>query len=173
MYVNVAVLKETQPHERRVALGALRCRQADQAGRQAAHAVGCRRRQSSLTDAAFKDVVFIDDRHALVGDADVVLGVQPPALDVIDAMKEGAILISFIYADKEPQAGEASSGQEDHLLRHGADSAHHAGAGDGCAVQPIGLGWLLRRATRRDPSGPRAAEDHHQPRAQSGPPRCW
>ena len=38
----------------------------------------------------------------LVSDADVVLAVQPPALDVIDAMKEGAILISFIYADKEP-----------------------------------------------------------------------
>ena len=34
-------------------------------------------------------------------DADVVLAVQPPALDVIDAMKEGAILICFIYADKE------------------------------------------------------------------------
>ena len=27
---------------------------------------------------------------------------QPPALDVIDAMKEGAILMSFIYANKEP-----------------------------------------------------------------------
>ena len=55
-----------------------------------------------LTDAAFKDVAFIDDRNALVSDADVVLAVQPPALDVIDAMKEGAILICFIYADKEP-----------------------------------------------------------------------
>ena len=40
--------------------------------------------------------------RGLVGDADVVLAVQPPALDVIDAMKEGAILISFIYANKEP-----------------------------------------------------------------------
>ena len=34
-------------------------------------------------------------------DADVVLAVQPPALDVVDAMKEGAILISFIYAEQE------------------------------------------------------------------------
>jgi H+-translocating NAD(P) transhydrogenase subunit alpha len=55
-----------------------------------------------LTDRAFKDVAFIDDRHALVSDADVVLAVQPPALDVISAMKEGAILISFVYANKEP-----------------------------------------------------------------------
>ena len=55
-----------------------------------------------LTDAAFKDVAFMDDRKVLVSDADVVLAVQPPALDVISAMKEGAILISFIYANKEP-----------------------------------------------------------------------
>ena len=54
-----------------------------------------------LADAAFKDVVFIDDPKALVADADVVLAVQPPAQDVVNAMKEGAILISFIYADKE------------------------------------------------------------------------
>ena len=55
-----------------------------------------------LADAVFKDVVFMDDRKELVSDADVVLAVQPPALEVIDAMKEGAILISFIYANKEP-----------------------------------------------------------------------
>ena len=35
-------------------------------------------------------------------DADVVLAVQPPAVDVINEMKEGAILVSFIYAGKQP-----------------------------------------------------------------------
>jgi NAD(P) transhydrogenase subunit alpha len=44
----------------------------------------------------------MDDRKAMVGDADVVLAVQPPALEVIHAMKSGAILISFIYAHNEP-----------------------------------------------------------------------
>ena len=44
MYVNVAVLKETQPHERRVALVPSVVAKADQAGRQAAHAVRRRRR---------------------------------------------------------------------------------------------------------------------------------
>ena len=39
----------------------------------------------------------------LVADADVVLAVQPPALDVIDAMKQGAILVCFIYAENEPE----------------------------------------------------------------------
>jgi NAD(P) transhydrogenase subunit alpha len=101
MYVNVAVLKETQPHERRVALVPsvvpklikLGAKLHMQTG--ASHAI-------KLDDAAFKDVAFIEDREDLVADADVVLAVQPPALDVIDAMKQGAILISFIYAEKEP-----------------------------------------------------------------------
>ena len=61
-----------------------------------------------LTDAAFKDVAFIDDRKALVADADVVLAVQPPALEVVDAMKEGAILICFIYADERAGAGASA-----------------------------------------------------------------
>jgi NAD(P) transhydrogenase subunit alpha len=101
MYVNVAVLKETHPHERRVALVPsvvpklikLGARLHMQEG--AGNAI-------KLTDAAFKDVVFMDDRTELVSDADVVLAVQPPALDVINQMKEGAILISFIYANREP-----------------------------------------------------------------------
>lgn len=100
MYVNVAVLKETLLHERRVALvpsvtgkliklGAKLHMQSD-----AGAAI-------KLSDAAFKDVAFMTDRVALVRDADVVLAVQPPDPDVIGAMKEGAILISFVYAENE------------------------------------------------------------------------
>ena len=101
MYVNVAVLKETQPNERRVALTPsvvpklikLGAKLHMQAG--AGDAV-------KLSDSAFKDVAIVDNRTAMVADADVVLAVQPPALDVIDAMKSGAILVSFIYAANEP-----------------------------------------------------------------------
>jgi NAD(P) transhydrogenase subunit alpha len=56
---------------------------------------------SSFPDESYKDVAFIADRASLLADADVVLAVQPPALDVIDAMKEGAILICFVYAEHE------------------------------------------------------------------------
>jgi NAD(P) transhydrogenase subunit alpha len=101
MYVNVAVLKETRAHESRVALMPsvipklvkLGARLHMQTG--AASAI-------HLDDVAFPDVAFIADRAELVKDADVVLCVQPPALEVIDAMKEGAILVSFIYAHNEP-----------------------------------------------------------------------
>ena len=100
MYVNVAVLKETQPHERRVALVPSVALKLIKLGAKL-HMQSGAGDAIKLTDRAFKDVAFIDDRHALVSDADVVLAVQPPALDVISAMKEGAILISFVYANKE------------------------------------------------------------------------
>ena len=101
MYVNVAVLKETHPHERRVALVPSVADKLIKLGAKL-HMQSGAADATKLTDAAFKNVAFIDDRTELVGDADVVLAVQPPALDVISAMKEGAILISFVYANKVP-----------------------------------------------------------------------
>jgi len=101
MYVNVAILKETQPHERRVALVPSVTAKLIKLGAKL-HMQSGAGLAIHLTDAAFKDVTFVENRKALVGDADLVLAVQPPALDVIDAMKEGAILISFVYANKEP-----------------------------------------------------------------------
>src|ERR1700729_1805263 len=101
MYVNVAVLKETQQHERRVALVPSVAPKLIKLGAKL-HMQSGAGLAINLTDAAFKDVAFIGDRRKLVGDADLVLAVQPPALDVIDAMKTGAILISFIYAHNEP-----------------------------------------------------------------------
>jgi NAD(P) transhydrogenase subunit alpha len=101
MYVNIAVLKETHPHERRVALVPSVAAKLIKLGAKL-HMQSGAGDAIKLTDAAFKDVAFMDNRKELVSDADVVLAVQPPALDVISAMKEGAVLISFIYADKEP-----------------------------------------------------------------------
>ena len=100
MYVNVAILKETQPHERRVALVPSVTAKLIKLGAKL-HMQSGAGDATSLPDSAFADVAFVDDRTQLVGDADLVLAVQPPALDVIDAMKEGAILISFIYAEKQ------------------------------------------------------------------------
>jgi NAD(P) transhydrogenase subunit alpha len=100
MYVNVAVLKETQPHERRVALVPSVVPKLIKLGAKL-HMQSGAGDAIKLNNAAFKDVEFIADRSLLVGDADVVLSIQPPALDVVDAMKEGAILICFVYANKE------------------------------------------------------------------------
>jgi len=100
MFVNIAVLKETQPHERRVALVPSVAPRLIKLGAKL-HMQSGAGDNIALRTEAFADVQFMDNRHELVADADVVLAVQPPALDVVDAMKEGAILISFIYAEKQ------------------------------------------------------------------------
>jgi len=102
MYVNVAVLKETQPHEHRVALVPSVAAKLIKLGARL-HMQSGAGDAINLGDGAFTDVAFLDDRHALVTDADVVLSVQPPSLAVVDAMKRGAILICFVYAAKEAE----------------------------------------------------------------------
>src|SRR5271167_1197427 len=101
MYVNVAVLKETQPHERRVALMPSVVPKLIERGARLHMQTGAGE-AIQLPDSAFKDVVFTTDCKGLVSQADVVLAVQPPAMEVVTAMKEGAILISFIYAHLQP-----------------------------------------------------------------------
>ncbi len=54
-----------------------------------------------LPDSAFKHATVVADPIALVRDADIVVCVQPPDMSIVRAMREGAILISFIYAHKE------------------------------------------------------------------------
>ena len=101
MYVHIAVLAETWPHERRVALVPSVIEGLVKLGGRL-HMQRGAGRSIHLVDGAFPGVTFVDDRRALVADADVVLAVQPPALEVVAAMKPGAILISFVYADREP-----------------------------------------------------------------------
>ena len=96
MYVNVAVLRETQQHERRVALVPSSGAKLIELGARLHMQTGAGD-ASNLSDGAYEDVAFLADRHVMVRDADVVLAVQPPALDVIDEMKAGSILIFFVW----------------------------------------------------------------------------
>ena len=160
MYVNVAVLKETQPHERRVAMVPSVVPKLIKLGAELHMQTGAGD-AIQLPDAAFKNVAFMDDSKELVSDADVVLAVQPPAIEVIGAMKEGAILISFIYADKEPALVQRLLDRKITCFAMERGPAHHAGAIDGRVVEPVGVGGILRGATRRDPSRPHPAQDHH------------
>jgi NAD(P) transhydrogenase subunit alpha len=100
MYVNIAVLKETLPLERRVALVPAVTAKLIKAGARL-HMQSGAGVASRLADGAFTDVAFIEDRKALLVDADVVLAVQPPPLQVVDEMKEGSILICFVYANAQ------------------------------------------------------------------------
>ncbi len=100
MYVKVAVLKETRAHEKRVALVPSVVPQLIKLGAQIQMQTGAGE-ALDFPDDLYKDVKLIEDRKELVQDADVVLCVQAPALDVVNAMKSGAILICFVNANKE------------------------------------------------------------------------
>jgi NAD(P) transhydrogenase subunit alpha len=101
MYVNIAVLKETESHEKRVALVPSVAPKLIKLGVKLHMQTGAGD-GSSMPGEMYKEVEFIAKRGKLVADADVVLAVQPPPLAVVEAMKEGSVLISFIYAEHEP-----------------------------------------------------------------------
>jgi NAD(P) transhydrogenase subunit alpha len=102
MSVKIAVLKETRPNERRVALVPQVADKLIKLGAEIAMQSGAGD-AVKLPNAAFKNVAVTDDVRELVAAADIVLAVQPPSLEVVQSMKAGAILISFIYAHKEAE----------------------------------------------------------------------
>jgi NAD(P) transhydrogenase subunit alpha len=102
MSVKIAVLKETRQYERRVAMVPAVADKLTKLGAQIQMQSGAGD-AVKLTDSAFKNVRFVSDPIEVVRDADIVVSVQPPPTAVVQAMKEGSILISFIYAHKEPE----------------------------------------------------------------------
>ncbi len=100
MYVNVAVLGETRAHEGRVALVPSLVARLVKLGARLHLQAGAGSR-AHLADADFIDVAIASDRAAMLRDADVVLAVQAPDVDDVDAMKPGSVLICFVYAGKE------------------------------------------------------------------------
>ncbi|HVY16452.1 MAG TPA: NAD(P) transhydrogenase subunit alpha [Rhodopila sp.] len=102
MPIKIAVLKETRSGEQRVALVPAVAERVIKLGATVAIQAGAGD-AIKLPDAAFHGVTVINDTKLLVSDADIVLAVQPPPLETIRAMREGAILISFVYADKETE----------------------------------------------------------------------
>jgi len=106
MTVKIAVLKETRAHEKRVALVPAVAEKLARLGAEVHMQAGAGD-AVKLPDSAFKNVKFSADPIELVRDADVVASVQPPDLAIVNAMKPGAILISFVYAHKEVELTRA------------------------------------------------------------------
>jgi NAD(P) transhydrogenase subunit alpha len=102
MPVKIAVLKETRAAERRVAMVPAVADKLAKLGAQI-HLQAGAGVAVKLADAAYKNVQLHADPIEMVRDADIVLSVQPPDLTVVRAMKEGAVLISFVYAHKEAE----------------------------------------------------------------------
>lgn len=100
MPVKIAVLKETRANERRVALVPAVAEKLIKLGCEI-HMQSDAGAASRIPDSAYKNVTFAANPQGLVSDADIVVSVQPPSADIVDAMKDGSVLLSFVYAHKE------------------------------------------------------------------------
>ncbi|WP_201314707.1 NAD(P) transhydrogenase subunit alpha [Dyella sp. EPa41] len=101
MSIKIAVLRERGADERRVAITPSMLPRLTKLGAsvtlQTGAGLGAHYADTDYTGAAVEN-----DPSAMVADADVVLAIQAPSADVVAAMRPGAVLISFIYANKEP-----------------------------------------------------------------------
>lgn len=99
MPIVVAVPKETTADERRVALDPVVAERFTRLGCKVlierGAGLGARHQDDSFTAAE-----IVADRRALLSQADIVFKVQPPTADEIDALKEGAVLVSFMQPHK-------------------------------------------------------------------------
>lgn len=101
MPVKLAVLKETRANEKRVALVPAVADKLVKLGCEIHMQTGAGT-ASRIPDNAYKNVASAANPQGLVSDADIVVSVQPPTADVVDAMKNGSTLLSFVYAHREP-----------------------------------------------------------------------
>ena len=97
--MKIAVLKETQAHERRVALTPDVVKSLLKAG------FSCQIEEGAGINAYLPDeryqeagATIVSDRNKLYSEADIVLKVNAPTPEEVQHMKEGAVLISFMYA---------------------------------------------------------------------------
>ncbi len=102
MPVKIAVLRETRANERRVALVPAVADKLAKLGCEI-HMQSDAGAASRIPDSSYKNVSFAANPQGLVSDADIVVCVQPPPMELVDAMKDGGILLSFIYAHKEAE----------------------------------------------------------------------
>lgn len=101
MPIRVAVPKETLEGECRVALDPVVAKRLA--------ALGCEVRMehdagagAHYVDEDYEDVSFVTDKAELLGNAGVILKVQPPDEDEINQMAEGSIVIGFMSPHRYP-----------------------------------------------------------------------
>ncbi len=95
--MRIAVPQETAPGERRVALVPESCKKLVQAGYEVAIEAGAGR-EAGYPDGAYAEVgaAIEPDRAALVGSADLLLKVGPPARDEVGWLRAGGIYLGSL-----------------------------------------------------------------------------
>lgn len=95
MPIVVAVPKETTADERRVALDPIVAERFAKLGCKVLIESGAGL-GAQQPDGAYASAETVADRKTLLGQADILFKVQPPTLEEADALKEGAVVVSFM-----------------------------------------------------------------------------
>mgnify|MGYP006166288267 CR=1 FL=1 len=101
MPIQVAVLKESRPDEKRVAMVPAVADKLSKLGCQISLLSGAGL-NSKLPDSAYTTARFVNTEPELLATANIVLAVQPPTAEQINLLPPGCILLSFVYPHKEP-----------------------------------------------------------------------
>jgi NAD(P) transhydrogenase subunit alpha len=106
--MKVGVPKETVEHESRVALVPEMIQKLPDANLEVSVQAGAGVR-ASFQDEAYRTAgaTIVDDQHALLGESDIILKVQPPTEKEIAHFKQGSILISFLQPTRDGKLVEA------------------------------------------------------------------
>ena len=100
MAISIAVPRETQPGEKRVAMVPKVAERLVKLGVKLFVEAGAGE-SSGIPDADYaKFAALITDPGQLYREADIVLKVMPPSVAQIKWMREGALLLSFVYAQR-------------------------------------------------------------------------
>jgi proton-translocating NAD(P)+ transhydrogenase subunit alpha len=111
--MRIAVPQETAPGERRVALVPESCKKLVQAGYEVAVEAGAGT-AAGYADAAYREAgaAIETDRAALVGGADILLKVGPPARDEVGWLRTGAIYLGSLMPLRHLAAVRALAGRQ-------------------------------------------------------------
>jgi len=102
--VKISVPKETKQFEKRVALTPDAVKSLIKAGFQCFVESGAGEGSSYIDEAYEKaGATIVKDKSQLYKDGEIILKVNAPSSDEIRGMKEGAVLISFMYAYNNPE----------------------------------------------------------------------
>ena len=106
MGLRIVCLKETRAHERRVAVVPSVLPKLAKLGAEL-HLQEGSGASASFADDAYAGVTCSPDAAALAAQADILLAVQPPPLELVRAMRPGSVLACFVHPQKEPGLQEA------------------------------------------------------------------
>jgi NAD(P) transhydrogenase subunit alpha len=101
MPVTIAVVRETAPNERRLALTPEVAKKLQKLGANIVMQSGAGE-PTAMPDVQFPGAEFVPDAASAIARADVLLKVQPPTPEEVASLRDGAILISYLQPHAEP-----------------------------------------------------------------------